>query len=199
MQSSNPLRSLRNACASPRPARCGASWPFARACPADSPNIPSAAAKSCAAARRAATAARALVPRLERHESGAAGLRAERPPSAQPRIASMPTALPRRPKQARAMLIPFMLLTLARRLLRPRRSKTTWARRACRGVLGAGPQAACAASRCGPLEPPFLSIPPLKDALKAERSSTGGPEHDVQQSEQEISRDWPRFSRDFVN
>ena len=48
-----------------------------------------------------------LVPRLERHESGAAGLRAERPPSAQPRVASMPTALPRRPKQARAMLIPF--------------------------------------------------------------------------------------------
>ena len=73
----------------------------------------------------------------------------------------------------------------------------------CRDVLGAGPQAACAASRCGPLEPPFLSIPPLKDALKVERSSTGGPEHDVQQSEQEIgpehdvqqseqeiSRDW---------
>ena len=116
VQSSNTLRSLRNAfaCASPRPARCGASWPFARACPADSPNIPSAAAKSCAAARRAATAARALVPRLERHESGAAGLRAERPPSAQPRIASMPTALPRRPKQARAMLTPFMLLTLVR-------------------------------------------------------------------------------------
>ena len=119
VQSSNRLRSLRNAfaCASPRPARCGASWPFARACPADSPNIPSAAAKSCAAARRAATAARALVPRLERHESGAAGLRAERPPSAQPRIASMPTALPRRPKQARAMLTPFMLLTLSRRRL----------------------------------------------------------------------------------
>jgi len=64
------------------------------------------------AARRAATAARALVPRLERHESGAAGLWAERPPSTQPRIASMPTALPRRPKQARAMLIPFVLLTL---------------------------------------------------------------------------------------
>ena len=91
--------------------------PFARACPAASPNLPSAAARSCRAARRAATAARALVPRLERHESGAAGLWAERPPSAQPRIASMPTALPRRPKQARAMLTPFMLLTLSRRRL----------------------------------------------------------------------------------
>ena len=52
-----------------------------------------------------------LVPRFERHESGAAGLRAERPPTAQPRIASMPTALPRRPKQTRAKLIPFLLLT----------------------------------------------------------------------------------------
>ena len=47
------------------------------------------------------------LPRIERHESGAAGLRAARPPSAQPRIASMSPALPRRPKQTRAMLILF--------------------------------------------------------------------------------------------
>ena len=83
-----------------------------------------------------------------------------------------------------------MLLTLARR----RRAFADPKQRGRGGRaevnFGAGPQAACAASRCGPLEPPFLSIPPLKDALKAERSSTGGPEHDVQQSEQEISRDW---------
>ena len=99
--------------------------------------------------------------------------------SARPRVAFIPTAPPRPPKQARAVLIPFYASDARAPPLRPRRSKTTWARRACRGFLGAGPQAACAASRCGPLEPPFLSIPPLKDALKAERSSTGGPERDV--------------------
>jgi len=91
----------------PRPARRGACWPYARACPADSPNIPSAAARSCRLPAVLRPPRERLAPRLERHESGAAGLRAERPSSAQPRIASMPTALPRRPKQARAMFIPF--------------------------------------------------------------------------------------------
>ena len=102
---------------SPRPARCGACCRLRERARPLRPISQALQRARAAAARRAATAARALVPRLERHESGAAGLRAERPPSAQPRIASMPTALPRRPKQARAMLTPFMLLTLSRRRL----------------------------------------------------------------------------------
>ena len=181
-------------CLSPRPSP-GATQREMRAAPARalSPRpTTTTAASPCPAARRAATAARAARSE-DRGESGTIGLPVGALLSARPRVAFMPTAPPRPPKRARAMLVPFYAADARRRLLRPRRSKTTWARRACRGVLGAGPQAACAASRCGPLEPPFLSIPPLKDALKAERSSTGGPEHDVQQSEQEISRDWPRL------
>ena len=92
---------------SPRPARCGACWPLrerARPLRPISQALQRARAGLPAVLR---PPRERLVPRIERHESGAAGSRAERPPSAQPRIASMPPALPRRPKQTRAMLIPF--------------------------------------------------------------------------------------------
>ena len=108
-QSSNPPRSLRNAfaCASPRPARCGACWPLReRARPLHPPAQALQRARACAPLA-------ANAPRAARSKARATrmwctpGSRAERQPSAQLRIASMPTALPRRPKRAHAMLIPF--------------------------------------------------------------------------------------------
>ena len=83
-----------------------------------------------------------------------------------------------------------MLLTLARRrcALADPKQRGRDGRAAVSLVLGLKLRALRVGATL--LSPPFLSIPPLKDALKAGRSSTGGPEHDVQQSEQEISRDW---------
>ena len=92
---------------SPRPARRGACWPLReRARPLRPPSH--ALQRARASAPLAANA-----PRAARSEARATriwrtpGSRAERRPSAQPRIASMPTALPRRPKRALAVLIPF--------------------------------------------------------------------------------------------
>ena len=92
---------------------------FARACPAASPNLPSAAARSCRAARRAATAARAA----RSEDLAQSDCRSEL--SAAPRIASMPPAFPRRPNQTRAMLIPFYAADAPSAACAPRRSKTT--------------------------------------------------------------------------
>ena len=92
---------------SPRPARCGA---CCRLRERARPLRPISQALQRARAGLPAVLRpprERLDPRIERRESGAAGLRAARPPSAQPRIASMPPALPRRLKQTRAMLIPF--------------------------------------------------------------------------------------------
>jgi len=113
------------------------------------------AASPCPAARRAATAAEDRAPRIWHNRIG---LPVVALLSARPRVASMPTAPSRLPKRARAMLIPSYAADARR--LRPRRSETTWARRACRGVFGAGPQVVCAASRCALFSPP--SFPPSK-------------------------------------
>ena len=118
------------------------------------------------AARRAATAARGL--RRIWHNRIAGLSAAERAAAGRLRAYCAPATPKTSPRHARPILCSSHF-TLARRRLCPRRSKTTWARRACCGVLGAGPQAACAA-RCGPLESPFLSIPPSK-TLSKQRAS----------------------------
>ena len=61
----------------------------------------------------------------DRGESGTIGLPVGALLSAAPRIASMPPALPRRPNQTRAMLIPFYAADAPSAACAPRRSKTT--------------------------------------------------------------------------
>ena len=51
-----------------------------------------------------------------------------------------------------------------------------------RGFLRAGPQAAYAASRCGPLEPPFLPVSPQRRSQSREKQHFLMPVHDVLQS-----------------
>ena len=92
-------------CLSPRPSP-GATQREMRAAPARalSPRpTTTTAASPCLAARRAATAVRAA--RSEyRGESGTSDRGRS---AAEPRVASVPTAPPRPPKQARAVLFPF--------------------------------------------------------------------------------------------
>ena len=155
-------------CLSPRPSP-GATQREMRAAPARAP-LASPNNHHCSepvpAARRAATAARGL--RRIWHNRIAGLSAAERAAAGRLRAYCAPATPKTSPRHARPILCSSHF-TLARRRLCPRRSKTTWARRACCGVLGAGPQAACAA-RCGPLESPFLSIPPSK-TLSKQRAS----------------------------
>ena len=110
---------------SPRPARCGACWPLrerARPLRPISQALQRARAGLPAVLR---PPRERLVPRIERHESGAIGLPVGALLSAAPRVASMPSALPRRPNQTRAMLISFYAADAPSAACAPRRSKTT--------------------------------------------------------------------------
>ena len=98
---------------------------FARACPATSPPIPCAAAALVPVPAVLRTPRARLVPRLERHKSGAHPDRGQSDGPARSRIAAMPTALLRRPKRARAMLIPVYDADARLPSPAPRRSKTT--------------------------------------------------------------------------
>ena len=116
------------------------------------------------AARRAATAAEDRAPRIWHNRIG---LPVVALLSARPRVASMPL----RPRDPHNEPVPcsshFMLLTLARRRQRPRREQRGRDGRAA-VIVGAGPQAACAASRFSPFEPAFLSIPPQRRSEQRE-------------------------------
>ena len=59
---------------------------------------------------------------------------------------------------------------------------TRWGEGNRRGVLRAGPQAAYAASRCGPLEPPFPYVPPQSRPQSREKQHFLMPIHNVLQS-----------------
>jgi hypothetical protein len=110
---------------------------------------------------------------------------AERRPSAQPRIAAMPTALPRRPKQARTMRISFYESDARSPAVAPARSQiqNKVGRGIRRGYLRVGPQAAYTL-RVGAAAP-FLSMRPQRRS-----QSRGLPEHDVLCSQpREIVRD----------
>ena len=101
------------------------------------------------------------------------------------RIASMPTALPRRPKQARTMRISFYESDARSPAVAPARSQiqNKVGRGVRRGYLRVGPQAAYTL-RVGAAAP-FLSMRPQRRS-----QSRGLPEHDVLCSQpREIVRD----------
>ena len=131
-----------------RPARCGV-LAFARACPATSPPIP--CARACA--RRAANALRAA-----RSEARAARIWSAHPDRGRSTaqravIAALSTALPRRPKRARAMLIPVYDAELARRRLRFADPKQGGARGAAAASCGLGLKLRMPREGAAPLSP----------------------------------------------
>ena len=141
---------------------------FARACPAASPNLPSAAARSCRAARRAATAARAARSKGSSAANRIAG-RSAAERGAAGRLHAF--SLPRRPNKPVPCSSHFTLLTRPpppARLADPKQRE----RGGCAAeFLGAGTQVVYAASRCGPLEPPTPQISRPSKTLRAERRS----------------------------
>ena len=158
---------------------------FVRACPAASPPSPSAAARSCLCPPCCERPARGALRGSSDTNLAHTRIAAERRPSAQPRIAAMPTALPRRPKQARTMRISFYESDARSPAVAPARSQiqNKVGRGIRRGYLRVGPQAAYTL-RVGAAAP-FLSMRPQRRS-----QSRGLPEHDVLCSQpREIVRD----------